>query len=146
MRTDSKSSDEHTPERKREARDVNFRGAFAFGVILAVTLVGVIFVMRAVFWHFARVQALGPEPTPFATARELPPAPRLQAHPQQDLQQTLDGQGQILNSYGWVDERSGRVRIPIDRAMDLLAQQGLPVRGQPPSGASAAAQKNRKSP
>ena len=35
-----------------------------------------------------------------------------------------------LNSYGWVDEKSKTVRIPIERAMDLVAQRGLPVRPQ----------------
>jgi hypothetical protein len=35
-----------------------------------------------------------------------------------------------LYSYGWVDEKAGIVRIPIERAMDLLVQRGLPVRPQ----------------
>ena len=38
----------------------------------------------------------------------------------------------LLNSYGWVDPKAGVVRIPIDRAMDLLLQKGLPVRGKQP--------------
>jgi hypothetical protein len=33
-----------------------------------------------------------------------------------------------LSTYGWVDKNAGRVRIPIDRAMDLVVQRGLPVR------------------
>ena len=44
---------------------------------------------------------------------------------------------QTLHSYGWVDQPAGVVRIPIDRAMELLAQRGLPTRPQagtvPPS-------------
>jgi hypothetical protein len=35
-----------------------------------------------------------------------------------------------LYSYGWVDEKAGTVHIPIDRAMDLIVQRGLPVRPQ----------------
>ncbi len=34
-----------------------------------------------------------------------------------------------LNSYGWVDRKHGVIRIPIERAMDLVAQRGLPTRG-----------------
>lgn len=34
----------------------------------------------------------------------------------------------LLNSYGWVDESAGVVRIPIDRAMELVIQRGLPTR------------------
>ena len=32
----------------------------------------------------------------------------------------------LLQNYGWVDEKAGMVRLPIDRAMDLLAERGLP--------------------
>ena len=35
-----------------------------------------------------------------------------------------------LGSYDWVDQKNGVVRIPIDRAMDLVAQRGLPVVSQ----------------
>jgi len=35
-----------------------------------------------------------------------------------------------LNSYDWIDQKAGTVRIPIDRAMQLLAQRGLPTRPQ----------------
>jgi hypothetical protein len=36
----------------------------------------------------------------------------------------------ILNSYGWVDEEAGVVRIPIDRAMELTLERGLPTRSE----------------
>jgi hypothetical protein len=39
----------------------------------------------------------------------------------------LMNQEDQLNSYGWVDEKAGVARIPIDRAMDLLVQRGVPV-------------------
>lgn len=32
----------------------------------------------------------------------------------------------VLNSYGWLDERAGIVHIPIDRAMELVAQGARP--------------------
>ena len=38
---------------------------------------------------------------------------------------------QVLNSYAWMDPEKGVVRIPIGRAMDLLAERGLPSRVQP---------------
>ena len=37
-------------------------------------------------------------------------------------------QNQKLNSYGWQDRSNGIVHIPIDRAMDLVVQRGLPTR------------------
>ena len=45
-----------------------------------------------------------------------------------------------LYSYGWVDEKAGTVHIPIERAMDLIAQRGLPVRGQGGTGTNLAQQ------
>ena len=36
----------------------------------------------------------------------------------------------VLHTYGWVDRSAGAVRIPIDKAKDLLMERGLPVRGK----------------
>jgi hypothetical protein len=44
---------------------------------------------------------------------------------------SADDAGRRLSSYGWVDREAGIVRIPIDRAMDLLAERGLPARAGP---------------
>ena len=33
----------------------------------------------------------------------------------------------LLNNYSWVDKSQGKVRIPIDLAIELIAQRGLPV-------------------
>jgi len=81
-----------------------------------------------VFHYFVTHQSLGPPASPFENVRALPPRPVLQVTPARDLHQYLDQQKAVLNSYGWVDQKAGVVRIPIDRAMDLLLQKGLPVR------------------
>jgi hypothetical protein len=56
---------------------------------------------------------------------------------------------QTLNSYGWVDEKTGVVRVPIERAMQLLAQRGLtttPKAGTvPPSAVNVATQAAQRS-
>jgi len=39
----------------------------------------------------------------------------------------LMNQEKQLHSYGWVDEKDGVARIPIERAMELIVQRGLPV-------------------
>jgi hypothetical protein len=56
----------------------------------------------------------------------LPPAPRLQVHPAGDLTKLHAAENAQLEGAGWVDRRSGTVRIPIDRAMALVVQRGLP--------------------
>ena len=41
-----------------------------------------------------------------------------------------------LTSYGWVDRKNGVVHIPIDQAMDLILQRGLPIRQATPTPSS----------
>jgi hypothetical protein len=68
--------------------------------------------------------------SPLAGLRPLPPTPRLQITPSTDLKGTREQEHDLLSTYGWVDKDKGVARIPIDRAMDLLAQRGLP-QGKP---------------
>jgi hypothetical protein len=58
----------------------------------------------------------------------LPGEPRFEAQPGSALEQLRASENAQLNSYGWVDQASGTVHIPIQRAMDLVLQRGLPVR------------------
>jgi hypothetical protein len=39
-----------------------------------------------------------------------------------------DAEDKTLNEYGWIDQSAGTVRLPIDRAKDVLLSRGLPVR------------------
>ena len=68
-------------------------------------------------------------------ARPLPPTPRLQTYPFDDIKDLRRQQQQPLQGYEWVDRNTGVVRIPIDRAMDLIAERGLPHR-EPPAASS----------
>ncbi len=54
--------------------------------------------------------------------------PVIQIDPVSDLETYKSQQDALLNSYGWVDKGAGIARIPIDRAIELVAQQGLPHR------------------
>ena len=53
-----------------------------------------------------------------------PPAPRLQNDPRGDLATLHAREAKQLETYGWVDKQAGRVRIPVDRALQLLAEDG----------------------
>ena len=55
------------------------------------------------------------------------PQPRLETRETVEIDAFRLQEAQTLHSYGWVDEQAGVVRIPIDRAMELLAQRGLPT-------------------
>jgi len=65
---------------------------------------------------------------------QVPPEPRLQVHPADELKALRQHEDELLNNYGWVDQKAGVVRIPIDKAMDLMAQRGFPTSGQEAAG------------
>jgi hypothetical protein len=59
---------------------------------------------------------------------ELAPAP---AQPSTGIAQERAHDDPILYSYGWIDKSAGVAHIPIQRAMDLVLQKGLPTRPAP---------------
>jgi hypothetical protein len=60
--------------------------------------------------------------------RPLPPAPRLQTYPFDDVKAFRTQEAELLEHYAWVDKNAGTVRIPVSRAIELLAARGLPHR------------------
>ena len=120
----------HAPTH-RETSDVKISGVVWFAVGLIVTAV----VIHAAVWflyvHFERESARPVRqefPLAATAMRRLPPEPRLQTDPPADLAQLRRNEDRILTSYGWVDRNAGVVRIPIDQAMRLIVQRGLPSR------------------
>ena len=59
------------------------------------------------------------------------PNPRLEVDERGQLNDVRIKEEQTLSTYNYIDKGAGSVRIPIDRAMDLIAQRGLPVNAQP---------------
>lgn len=68
--------------------------------------------------------------------RSLPPPPRLQTYPFADLKSLRREEQRLLDRYEWVDKKAGLVRIPVDRAIEVLAAQGLPHRTAAPQAES----------
>ena len=57
------------------------------------------------------------------------PQPNLLVNEPLNLRAFREKEHETLTTYGWADRSAGAVRIPIDRAKDLLIERGLPVRG-----------------
>lgn len=114
--------------RHHEEGDVQVRLILMSGTGLVVMTAVVLLVAYWLFDNFAaRWAKLQVPPSPLAETRQPPPEPRLQVVPAQDLQQMRAAEEAVLSSYGWVDEAAGFVRMPIDRAIELLLERGLPV-------------------
>ena len=110
--------------------DVSFSGITWFVVILTVTTVfcaGLVWVMFRVIDN--RIVANETPRSPVARpAGELPPGPNLLTNEPAGLKTFRASEDTALTSYGWIDRNAGKVRIPIDKAKDLLIQKGLPSR------------------
>jgi hypothetical protein len=108
-----------------EKQDVGFRFAMLF---VSALLVAVVVVLIFLVW-FYRVIVPPRQPsaqTPIAQQRPLPPAPVLQVNPAVDMQRFREREEQKVSSYGWVDEKGGVARVPVQRAMEIVAERGLP--------------------
>ena len=86
-----------------------------------------------------RAMETGEQQYPLAAAQgdRLPPTPRLQQFPQNDLYQFRQGEQEFLEGYGWMNREAGVVHIPIEDAMRLSIERGLlpsraPVEGAEP--------------
>jgi len=130
-----------------ERQDLNPKGIIYFFVALAVFL-GVIYLISFGIYHAlnsvdeANKTTLSPMVAPKADTRAVTPSdtqafpePRLEESERTQLRSFIEDEDRKLATYNWVDKDKGVVQIPIDRAMDLIVQRGLPVR---PQGQAAA--------
>ncbi|MGH7176034.1 MAG: hypothetical protein ACREJC_01520 [Tepidisphaeraceae bacterium] len=133
-----------TPRQEPPSRETIARGYEAMGVSLRGILISIGFLVGAtvivqvvVWWLMVGVNNFQARsdvaPPPLARNLPPPPEPRLQPNPsherldRQDMQALLAREQAALSSYGWVDRQTGVVRIPIDRAMQIVVERGLPV-------------------
>jgi hypothetical protein len=119
-----------TPERhgrhRHEIADASpaYIGLFALGLVL---MIGV--VLLVLNWTMRRFEAAAERSDPVASpvaGEQTPPEPRLQADPGADLARLRREEEQRISSYGWANRKEGRAHLPIDRAIDILAERGLP--------------------
>lgn len=94
--------------------------------ILAGSLLLVVLGMYELAQHWLHLQ-------PAVPVASVPPQPRLQPDPASDLAAERAQQQARLDRYQWIDRDAGIARIPIERAMALLAQQPAPSGAQQPA-------------
>jgi len=114
-----------------ERSDVRVRPIVLAGAGLAIAVGIALVIAQILFGYYAvREARRSPPANPLAGAygRQVPPEPRLQSDPIADLAALRASEDAALHGYGWVDRQAGVARIPIERAMDLLAERGLSAR------------------
>jgi len=123
------------PSVSYEPKDVNAGTIVKYLAALLLTIFASMLIARGV--HRALVARAAQEvpyvsPLRQGAGRILPPEPRLQGGPghqlppQEEFRRTRAEAEATLESYGWVDEKAGIARVPIEEAMRLLAERGPP--------------------
>lgn len=69
-----------------------------------------------------------PEPHPMRETQSIPAGPLLQAYPPDELTRHREVVRRQLEGYEWIDRDAGVVQIPIEHAMELVLERGLPTR------------------
>jgi len=139
-----------------EREDLSTRGVFAFMIGLAIVGVVIYFIIVGMYsfldnYERSQMGTASPLVTTKGTISRVVTqadmdkafkdngAPMLETNERGQFRDFLMNQEGQLNSYGWVDEKAGVARIPIERAMELTVERGLPVYPQGGPGANAAA-------
>jgi len=141
--TDHTNIDGHNPEPGFEREDLTAKPILLFFLGLTVGCLLVALILRGLYSYLEGYEnRQQPTPNPLvqqttADTREVAPTdiekfpqPRLESNERLEINDFRMQEEKTLNSYGWVDQPGGVIHIPIDRAMQLLAQRGLPTRPQ----------------
>lgn len=134
------------PEVTYDRTDMSAKAIVGFLIFLAIAGVFMHLILWGIYKSFVRgytgqaqMQPYSPSPI-MTTTRQMPPKgdpertfppPRLQADDVADMNKFRVQEEQILSTYDWVDQNAKVARVPIERAMQALAQQGLPARQLP---------------
>ncbi len=127
-----------------ETSDVKAGTIYAYLAVLAAAVifsyVVSVFVLR-VTTRLAAESDAPPPPVREEMGKDyvtLPPEPRLQGvpghgtDPQYDLREKMQEDSEADEKAGWIDQNSGVAQIPVEDAMKIIVEKGLPVASTPP--------------
>lgn len=113
------SAPARTVERRHEVAEVSGRRIvwIAAGLVTALVLVAL------VAWAVLALVRSGQPSSALPSVRTLlsRTPPQLQSAPARDLRALREEKHAMLSGYRWLDRSAGKVQIPIDRAMQLMA-------------------------
>jgi hypothetical protein len=121
------------PMTRFEGSDLHPRAVFLTGLGVLIGTWLIVVLVYPYFAYLQRERAVA-SPPPTAAARNgnpVPPEPRIQANPIQDLEGFRKWEDSQLHDYHWVDRSRGVVSIPIDEAIRMVARRGIPAQPAP---------------
>ena len=128
-------SDQNSTTLGHEAADADIGPLIKFAVFLALTTFVCAAICVGLYRYLDQREAAKRRagirwPQASRGRSRLPP--RLQNYPFYDIKAFRGEENRVLEHYGWVDKNAGVVRIPVERAIDVLAEKGLPYRSAAP--------------
>jgi hypothetical protein len=119
---------ETTPRRYAQM-DGPVRGILGAGLVLAAVVLLSLGLLQWLFNVFERRAELGDVPRhALAEDRVVPPEPRLLEDPDGHYATWAAEQRETLATPAWIDRDAGLVRVPVERALELVLEEGLPHR------------------
>ena len=134
-----------------EGDGISYSGLVWFMVVILITTIGcqlLMWVLLKAFQHQASASMVPTAPLaatvplterPAPAGRVYPdmhavglkngPQPQLLVNEPANLSDLHRHEQEMLTTYGWMDQNAGIVRLPIERAKELILERGLPVRG-----------------
>jgi len=133
---------EHNEGTGFERQDLGSKPIYGFLISLVVIGVLVYYAVWGIFYTLEKYNekhqaATSPMVQQTATSTRMVepgaiektfPEPRLETNERGEINDFRLSEEQTLNSYGWVDQNAGVARIPITKAMQLIAERGLPTK------------------
>jgi hypothetical protein len=117
------------PGSGHEHTDANVWIIVKFGLWLAISAIVIHVGLGLLFGLFVTQSEETAVEFPLAgQEHRLPAAPTLQRFPENEFHDFRVREDAVLRQYGWVNKESGTVRLPIEEAMRLTVERGLPVR------------------
>ena len=126
-----------------EPRDVKVSIVMKFLLYMGIAIGVVYLICLGVYRTMSEQRAASDTPPPAVRMGQpapMPPEPRLQGVPghetdaQQDLRDERAADNRELAETRWVDEKAGIAQIPVEDAMKIIAEKGLPgVAAAPPA-------------
>ena len=131
--------------------DENMRAILRFALWMVVAAVVIYAVLFGMFQYFDRqAAAADPAQNPLLAGEKPPatpaarfPQPQLQANAAADLVKERAREDAQLSTYGWVDRQAGVVHLPVERAMQMIAERGVPTWPAPPSQPAQTVEKKK---
>ncbi|MFN3690272.1 MAG: hypothetical protein ACK4UU_05020 [Fimbriimonadales bacterium] len=109
-----------------EERDLSVGRMVQFLALIFFAMIATLIISWIVLqWIMPNQRADVPSVRPEAFQRQIPPEPRVQGFPMRDWERFYAEEVRKTTTYELLDETTGKVRIPVERAKELILQKGL---------------------